>query len=226
MNPRIEGALSIVVTLATTAVAATYLYGQFFRPQPLPEGTRPPEYVNNWAELRDAGTMVGPPSASIQIIEFTDFQCPFCARFHGVASAVQREYGEQVNHTYLHYPLTSIHPHADAAARAAECSGYQGRFGPMVEVLFTSQDSIGIISWGMLAARAGVADTAALRVCMASDRVTTRLAADRALVNKLSLEGTPTVMVNGWRLPRPPTLDSLRYMVSELVAGRSPFPSR
>jgi protein-disulfide isomerase len=155
--------------------------------------------VSNWKGYAEKGLRIGPESASVTIVEFADFQCPFCARAVDEVKGAQREHPAQVAWVFRHYPLSS-HPFAQTAARAVECADRSGRFADMHDVLYANQDSIGKRSWVDFARDAGVADTAAFTQCMSNTgdpTVQRRIADDVAAGHRLGVEGTPTFLVNG-----------------------------
>jgi protein-disulfide isomerase len=81
----------------------------------------------------------GPEHAPVTIVEYGDFECPNCKQAKPAVEIVLGRYPEQVRFVYRHFPLTDVHPHALAAAEAAECAGAQGRFWEMHETLFEHQ---------------------------------------------------------------------------------------
>jgi hypothetical protein len=103
-------------------------------------------------QVADSGPSAGPANAPVTIVEFSDYQCPFCRRAHPHLKEVLRRYPEQVKLVYRHFPLDSIHPQARAAAEAAACAQEQGKFWDYHEKLFTSDAGF---SAEALAAHAG-----------------------------------------------------------------------
>ncbi len=83
----------------------------------------------------------GDPGASVVIVEFSDFQCPFCQRwYYDTLPDIRSRIGDDVALAFLHFPLTQIHPNAAAAHAAAECAGSEGKFREMHDLLFEQQD--------------------------------------------------------------------------------------
>lgn len=70
-------------------------------------------------------------AARVTLLEYGDFECPFCQAAHPVVEEVRRRLRDQLRFVYRHFPLANVHPHAEAAAEAAEAAGAQGRFWPM-----------------------------------------------------------------------------------------------
>ena len=90
----------------------------------------------------DDDPVMGDPDAPITIIEFSDFQCPFCEKFHPTSQQVLQEYGDDVRWVYRHFPLDSIHPRARPSAMASECADEQGKFWEFANTLFANQSRI------------------------------------------------------------------------------------
>jgi protein-disulfide isomerase len=193
--------------VVTVAVARR----EFFPPRP--EGPdMSSRAVDNWPQLVSAGQWLGRSDAPVRIVEFSDFQCPFCARTHPVVEAVRRRHPGRVAVLYRHFPLDAIHPHARPAAVASECAAAQGRFGEFAALLFAGQDSLGVTPWSRFAARAGVADTAAFARCVRESRTMPAVDRDVRVGNATRIEVTPTLVINGLLRPggiTEPELDSL-----------------
>lgn len=160
-------------------------------------------YVREWRSLRDEASRIGPPSAPIEIIEFLDFECPFCASLAERLDSVLTKYPDSVSLTLRHFPIRG-HKFARPAAAAFECAKAQLRMAAMYRALFDDQDSIGLKPFGAMALHAGVEDTARLNKCLTTPEPAARIEADRAIGEALGVKGTPTVLVNGWLLPVPP----------------------
>lgn len=129
--------------------------------------------------------------AALWLIEFGDYECPFCRRSHpALQNLIAANPGLTVG--YRHYPLNDIHPVADAAARAAICAEFQGRFPEIHSLLLTTTDWADAKDWARLAERVGISDLAEFRRCLTSEAVVQRLEEDRALAEALGVTGTPT----------------------------------
>lgn len=122
---------------------------------------------------------------------------------------------------FLHYPL-DMHPQAVPAALGAECAGEQGRFAEYLDVVYAEQDSLGNREWASLAARAGVPDTVAFNGCMAQEFGRDVIDRGKELGRRIGVNGTPTVIVNGWLL-RPTPYDTLSGVVARALRGEEPF---
>ena len=160
-----------------------------------------PRRVENWAQLASAGQRMGPASAPVQIVEFSDFQCPFCATFRGTLAKLRAKYPDRVSVLYRHYPIDALHPHARTAALASECAAEQGRFEPYHDLLFAEQDSIGSKPWERFAAEAGVPDADAFARCVAEERLAAGVQRDFELAEETGISLTPSIIFNGTLVP-------------------------
>jgi protein-disulfide isomerase len=147
--------------------------------------------------LRDEPTK-GSTDAPVTVIEFSDYQCPFCARhFRETYPQLDREYvaTRRVRYVFHDMPIQSLHPAALAAAEAARCAGDQGKYWLMHDALFEHQstaqrDSVLVLARGI----AGL-DVAVFQNCTAARRHAKQVRASIALANSLGLEGTPTFLI-------------------------------
>lgn len=163
--------------------------------------------VEDWETLADVGSVVGSRQASVRIVEFSDFQCPFCAQVHLELRKLQEEHADQVAIIYRHLPLEDIHAHAVAAALASECAGAQGRFEAYHDALFEQQSLIGVRSWERFAEDARVPDSGAFERCLAERRFEDRVREDISEARRIGVLGTPTFilddrMVSGVEAPK------------------------
>lgn len=81
----------------------------------------------------------GPQNAPVTLVEYGDFECPYCAAAHVIVKQVQEKLGDEMRFVFRHFPLTQIHPHAEPAAEAAEAAGAQGSFWQMHDLLYENQ---------------------------------------------------------------------------------------
>jgi formate-nitrite transporter family protein len=177
-------------------------------PPPPPE---PP--VEDFATYHDAGQRIGPATAPVTIVEFSDFQCPSCRQLHTVLRELRARFPDEVSVLYRHYPIESIHAHAVSAAIASECAAAQGRFEAFHDLLYEEQSLLGMTPYSQFAAKAGVADTAAFTTCLSDPAVLARLAEDKADAVRLGVRGTPTVLVNSQKFTGGRSADWIAQLV-------------
>lgn len=196
-----EAATGLLVVCAIVVSAAVVRREFFPAPAVAAQPDTEPRPVDNWAEIAATGQRMGPVGAPVQIVEFSDFQCPFCATFSTTLRKVRAKYPDRVAVLYRHAPLDAIHPHARRAALAAECAGEQGRFEPYHDRLFAQQDSIGVKPWARFAAEAGVPDTAAFSQCVREERRMPNVARDADLARRTGIDVTPSIVIDGTLVP-------------------------
>lgn len=216
---QIATAVLVACALTTTALVVRHELGA----SDSAASTEParPVFHEQWRDLLQYGARLGPRDAKVEIIEFADFECPFCEKMHVTLSQLRGRFGSDVAVTFIHYPLAQ-HRFAELAARAAECADKQGRFEAMHDTLFTHQRALGIKPWSELANQSGVSDPAAFDTCMKDPAPLWRIEHGKRLADELSIFGTPTLIINGWQITVPPTLDRLESMVKLAIAGESP----
>jgi len=145
--------------------------------------------------------VAGPVDAWVTIVEFSDFQCPFCGAVQPTLAAVLPAYGTDVRLVFKHFPL-SFHAYARASAVAAECAHAQGRFWEFHDLLFAAANRGTLFDGGFeadLAAQATQAglDVTAWQACRGDPATDARVVADMALGGRVGVSGTPTFVVNG-----------------------------
>jgi protein-disulfide isomerase len=152
--------------------------------------------------------IAGRPDAPLTMVEYGDYECPFCAMAYPVTEEIIDRLGDDLLFAYRHFPLSTIHPHAPLAAEAAEAAGSQGRFWEMHGQLYADQQRLEPAD---LVARAEMLQ---LDVARFVDELRTN--AHRAKVQsdflsgvRSGVNGTPTFFINGRRHDGPPDLPSL-----------------
>ena len=161
----------------------------------------------------------GPASAAVTVVEFSDFQCPFCARALPVVQQVLDLYPEEVRIVFKHLPLP-IHPRARDAALAAEAAREQGKFWEMHDLLFRNPASLEREALVGYAGQLGL-DTARFEADMDSAGIAARVDRDIAEAARVDANGTPTFYVNGKRL-RSYQLNAFRQAIERSLAPSQP----
>ena len=169
-----------------------------------------------------AGTPAkGRANAPVTIVEFSDFQCPFCARHvRDTIPLLEKEYIQtgKVRYVYRNLPIDSLHPNAFKAAEAAACANESGRFWPMHARLFANQQTLAPAQLGGHAAAVGL-DAAAFQQCLSSGRFATKVRQDVSDGSALGISGTPAFLI-GRTVPGNATLKVDAYLY-----GAKPFAS-
>lgn len=179
-----------------------------------------PTPVEDWVKYGSSAKWIGSSSAPVRIVEFADFQCPFCAENAQTIQRLQAKYPGRIAVVYRSFPLTKIHPEAHRAALAAECAADQGAFAAFHDLTYLKQDSIGIIKWAEIAERARVSDIKRFNKCLAGEQGLSRLRADSTAGKSLKISGTPTLLVNNLLLPSgAPTEDDLEELIKAKIGS-------
>ena len=145
--------------------------------------------------LQSGGSFIGDSSATIVMVEFSDFQCPFCAKQRVELEDLVRRNPSTVAVRFRHLPLRSIHPFAETAALVSECAAQQGRFAEYHDALYAHQQEIGKTSWQTFAERAGVASISQFDSCVVQQRLMEKVLADERDARRFALTSTPVVII-------------------------------
>lgn len=170
-------------------------------PEPQPIPLAEPQIVPKVEVSVDDDPVKGSEDASVTIIEFSDFQCPFCGRFYTQAlPQIEKNYIEtgKVKLVYRDYPL-GFHENAQKAAEASECADEQGKFWEYHDKLFENQGALDVDSLKQYADDLGL-DTAEFNGCLDSDKMASEVQADFNDGRSYGVSGTPTFFVNGFKL--------------------------
>ena len=181
--------------------------------------------------LADKGRIRGAETAPIWLVEISDFQCPYCKRWHDESYAIlDKEFVQtgKVRLAFLNFPIPSLHPNARAAAEAAMCASVQGKFWELHESLFNSQKSWApkkdpMPMFDSLAVAAG-ADGPRWRSCMSSHSAVPIIDADRQRLSSTGVQSTPTFFIGDQKLEGAYPADSFRVIIRKQIdkagAGR------
>jgi protein-disulfide isomerase len=166
--------------------------------------------------------MLGNPDANVTIIEFSDFECPVCAEMsYPALKQLMQEYGDRVRLVYKDYPLDTtcnsgmggqLHPHACIAAEAAQCAFEQDKFWEYQDVLFQNQEALALENLQSYATSIGL-DMTRFNDCLTTRRQANTVLADIAEGDRILIQGTPTVIINGQVSIGVPDYEELKKIV-------------
>ena len=162
----------------------------------------------------DGGAMKGDKNAKVTLVEFTDYQCPFCSRhFRETYPQLDNDYVKtgKVRYVLREFPLESIHPNAYKAAEAANCAGEQGKYWEMHDRLFSNQNTLGAQELPNHAQAIGL-DAAKFSACLESGKYTAKVRKDLNDAQKYGATGTPTFFV-GLTDPKSSDVKAVRKIV-------------
>jgi len=168
----------------------------------------------------------GSGKARVTLEEFGDFQCPPCEMLAPVLTRIEHDYAERVRVIFRHFPL-AMHQHARRAAEAAEAAGMQGRFWEMYDTLYlkrsawAQKNASEVDAMFLEYATAIGLDVERFKQDLQSDVVRTRVRADQARGASLGVNSTPTVFINGEKLPFQMLAEpALRAAIDNVIAGK------
>ncbi len=159
----------------------------------------------------------GPDDAPVEIVEFSDFECPFCQRATPAVNQVLDTYGDRIRFVYRHFPLPN-HPNARPAAEAAACANEQGRFWPYHDRLFASPDKLTGPDLKAHAAAVGL-DEARFSACVADRRFETSVDQDVKDAQAAGVTGTPAFFINGRSLEGAQPFEAFKRVIDEELAA-------
>jgi len=142
----------------------------------------------------------GPADAPVTVVEFSDFQCPFCARVRPTLDQVMKAYDGKVRLVYRQFPLSNLHPNAERAAEASLCAKEQGKFWQMHDAMFDDQRALSADGLKATAAKLGM-NTKQFNECLDSEKYKDAVDADQQAGIAVGVRGTPALFVNGQPVP-------------------------
>ena len=140
----------------------------------------------------------GNVSAKVTLIEYSDFECPYCARHEATMQQVLKDYPNDVRLVYRNFPLLSLHQNAQKAAEAAECAGVQGKYWEMHDEIFKANTAgaMSVDQWKKVAGDLKL-DTAKFNKCLDGGEMASRVSQDESDGMAAGVQGTPATFVNG-----------------------------
>ena len=164
----------------------------------------------------------GPAIAPVTLVEYGDFECPYCAAAHVIVKKIQEAMADQLRFVFRHFPLTQIHPHAESAAESSEAAGAQGRFWEMHDLLFENQHMLD--PWHLVDFAHGLGlNTAKFARELEEGVHRPRVREDFMSGVRSGVNGTPAFFINGFRYDGSwdlvPFLETLEKVSREVPAS-------
>lgn len=160
----------------------------------------------------------GPKSAPVEIIEFTDYQCPFCGRVRPTITQVLDKYKDKVRYVLRDYPLP-FHGEAKKAAEAAHCAGEQGKYWEMSTILFKNQSALGVAKLKEYAKEAGL-NQGKFDKCLDSSKYAKKVDENQADGSKVGVNGTPAFFINGVMLSGAQPIGAFTEVIDAELANK------
>lgn len=181
-----------------------------------------PEQLTRYDIPVDDDPMLGPADAPITIVEFSDYQCPFCSRWHDeVFGRMMEDYQGQIRFVYRDFPLKSIHPEAVPAAVAANCAGAQDSYWEYHSALFGGEFGLGADSYLQYANKLGL-DEASFSACLQDTAQHDEVEADFQFAAELGIQSTPTFFINGIAIVGAQPYSVFKQVIDLELAGKLP----
>lgn len=180
---------------------------------------RPPAPPVKRVDVAAQGPSKGPENAPVTIVEFSDFECPFCQRGASTLDKVVEKYGDKVRVVFRHFPL-SFHPNAQKAAEAAMCAHDEGKFWQMHDLLFANQRALDEASLKGYAKQLGL-DEAKFAACLQSGEKASIVTSDMAAGQKVGVTGTPAFFINGIELTGAQPLEEFEAIIDRELEQRA-----
>ncbi len=168
----------------------------------------------------DDSPAIGPANAPITLVEFSDYECPFCRKWHDeVYHRLLQDYKDKIRFIYRDYPLTGLHPNAVAAAEAADCAGEQGKYWNFHDLLFSGQFSLGIEGYQAYASSLKL-DLSKFNDCLTKRRFQVTVQKNYDFASSLGIQSTPTFFINGLALVGSQPYDVFKQVIDMELAGQ------
>jgi protein-disulfide isomerase len=181
-------------------------------PPPIQPASPPPPSVAKKIDIASAPVR-GPKNAPVTIVEFSDFQCPFCGRAVPTLKAIKEQYGNKVKVAFKNQPLP-MHPDARPAAAAAMAANEQGKFWEYHDKLFANQQALDRASLEKYAAEVGL-NMPKFKAALDTNKFEQRITADATEATRAGVNGTPTFFINGRKLFGVQSVEAFKAIIDD-----------
>jgi predicted DsbA family dithiol-disulfide isomerase len=173
------------------------------------------------AQITTAGFPTrGQANAPVTIVEFSDFECPYCGGLYPTLKQVEKNYPQQVRIVYRQFPLNNLHPHAQKAAEASLCANEQQKFWEFHDSMFSNQRELSIPDLKQRAVDLKL-DTAAFNQCLESGKHAAAILADIEEGSRNGVSGTPALFINGRLLSGNQPYSEIKDVIDDEIQRKS-----
>lgn len=166
--------------------------------------------------------ILGKTDAPITIIEFSDYQCPYCQSWNKQTwTQIKAKYGDKVRFVYMDFPLDSIHPEAVPAAEAADCAGEQDHYYDYHDLLFSGSKTLGADTYQAYAEQLGL-KMDQFKQCVSDRKYQKEVESDLSFASNLGVRSTPTFFINGLALVGAQSFDVFDQIITLELKGQIP----
>jgi protein-disulfide isomerase len=171
--------------------------------------------------LAEDDPSIGPANAPVTIVEFSDYQCPYCKNWYDETfNRLLTEYAGKIRFVYRDFPLYSIHPGAEPAAEAADCAQDQNAYWKYHDALFSGKYDLTSEGFQKYAAELGL-DTNAFANCLSSQKYRNEVSKDSQDGASFGVTGTPTFFINGFQLVGAQPYEAFKQVIDQILAGEN-----
>lgn len=187
------------------------------------------DVASNGSAASTTNHVKGAGTTDVTLVEYGDFQCPYCQTYHATVKQVLADYGDQIKFQFVNYPLTSLHQNAFAASRAAEAADKQGKFWEMYDLIYQNNDPSGRTGWVASSTPTEYFEQYATQIGLNAEKfktdsksaaVNAAINADLAKGKKLGIEGTPTFYLNGKKATIANTAGDFKKVIDAAIAAK------
>ncbi|MFH1224005.1 MAG: thioredoxin domain-containing protein [Pseudomonadota bacterium] len=166
-------------------------------------------------QISDDDASKGPKNAKVTVVEFSDFQCPFCKKASDNGARIMKDYGDKVRFVFRHFPL-SFHENAHKAAQAAACANEQGKFFEMHDKLFENNTALTDADFKKYATELAL-DAKKFEDCLTTGKFKSKIDKDLTDGQKYGISGAPTYFINGYMVVGAVPYDELKKSIDEAM---------
>lgn len=186
---------------------------------------------NTTATAKPSENIEGLGKSGVALVEYGDFECPYCEEYAPIVQQVVQNNYSQITFQFRNFPLTSIHPNAFAASRAAEAAALMGKFWQMHDLLYSSSNwqqwnsSPNPYPYFTQYAKQLGLNLTSFNNYFNSNQVNDIIQADMTAGNNLNIQGTPTFYLDGKQIQAGPSITSFEQLISQAIAGKGKVPA-
>jgi len=181
-----------------------------------------PAHVKRYVIPTDGDPAMGAADAPITLVEFSDYQCPYCIQWYNtVANRLLTDYSGKIRFVYKDLPLSAIHPNAQSAAEAADCAGEQLAYWKFHDALFSGKHGLGAQAYAEYASELGL-DVNSFDTCVVEHRYKDKVDANASFVENMGFNSTPTFFLNGLAIVGAQPYEVFQQVIDLELAGKIP----
>lgn len=184
---------------------------------PNPSANNEPSQPQTFTITKD-NHVRGNYNAAVTLVEFSDFQCPYCGSFHPTVTQILKDYGNKIRLVYKHFPL-SFHENAQKAAEASECASEQGKFWEMHDKMFENQQLLGLEQYKKWARELKL-NGSKFDTCLDTSKYASKVQADFNEGAAKGVNGTPATFINGQLVSGALPYASIKQVIDQALAGK------